>query len=511
MRIACLAVVLVLAACASAPIRPADQGALAVAGTRWLEGCYECLIEARDTYRRLAVGRARPLLVTRLFEAEVLVGMREAELAVDPSASFAAAEALVAELPPTYPSTRYLEVARLVPPDAVGSTRAERDQAVRRGPTAPQFDALKAELESGEGSPPFRAYLSAGLDCLRAAATRRAETLPAIPDDAPPLVRYRMGTCPAVQPRVMEAIVEAVPAFVEAELFRVRVPALTITSAYTSTLRAALHAAAERFPRSPSIAYGLGSLSQTIGDCRAAIRHYEDTLALKPLHEDAALQRVICLGHIGQFVPAIEGATRIIDRSYYNRSDAYYWRAWNHFQRGDLPAARADIDSARAISFNVRVLILGGMIKYSQGHLDLAEADLSDAIGMDRFNDQCIARWYYGLVGFAREQWAETADRFATAAACYRNAADRSRRDLEAMRTADVDEVFRANQIAGFEAVIKEDTDQEHASSLNAANCHARAGDLVKAREWLDRIPSDSVHALVAAQLRKQIGGVVAQ
>jgi tetratricopeptide (TPR) repeat protein len=506
MRRACLAVVLLSVACASAPIRKADQATLLTAHTRLLEGCYDCLVEARDTFRRLAVGRARPLLITSLFEAEVLVGLREREFAVDPSESFGRATALLAELPPEYPGARYLELSRLVPPDDAGATWAERTAFERASPRVVQLRELQKELLAGAGSAPFRAYLSASLDCVVTA--RRATTgLREAPADAPMLVRYRMWTCPAVRGRPLETIAAAVPDFIEAEFLVARQPSLNITSAYTKRQREAFTAAALRFPRSPAIAYGLGALNQTVGDCKAAILHYEDTIALSPEHEDAAMQRVICLGHIGQFVPAIEGATRIIERRYYNMSDAYYWRAWSHYQRRDLTAARADIDDARAVSFNIKVLTLGGMIKYDQRHLDLAEADLSEAVKMDIHNAQCVARWYYGLVSFARELWPDTAERFAVAATCYRNAAERSRQDLAAMKVADVDEVFRANQIAGFEAVIKEDTDQEHASYLNTANCWARAGDLVKAREWLARIPADSLHAGTAAQLRKEIGG----
>jgi hypothetical protein len=156
---------------------------------------------------------------------------------------------------------------------------------------------------------------------------------------------------------------------------------------------------------------------------------------------------------------------------------------------------------------NIKVLILGGMIKYDQKHLDLAEIDLTDAVRMDSANQQCIARWYYGLVAFSREHWPEAANRFATAGTCYRNSANQARRELENMKKADVDEEFRATQILGFEAVIKEDTDQEQASYLNTANCYAMAGEIDKAKEWLAKVPPDSVHALMAEQLRKLIGG----
>jgi len=494
-------------ACASAPIRKADLALVSTADARVLEGCYSCLTEARDTYQRVAMGKARPLLITKLFEVQVLVGLREAELAMNPAEAFKAAEALIPELPATYDSATYLTIARSIPPDYLGTTNAEFSQWARRNPTVARYNALKTGLAVGEGSAPFRAYLSASLECLRVFAGRPTIEVPRIPDDAPTLVRYRMATCPAVIDTHIATVVAAVPAFVEAELFSARLATLNVTAAYVKRLRTALNAAKERFPRSPSVTYGLGHLSQTNGDCKAAIRHYEDTIVLKPLHEEAAMQRVICLGHIGEFVPSIEGATRIIERKYHNYADAYYWRAWNHYQRTDLPLARADIDRARAIMVDIKVLILGGMIKYDQGHLDLAESDLRDAVTMDTRNQQCIARWYYGLVAFSRERWPDAADRFATAGTCYRNSANLARRELEAMKKADVDEDFRASQIVGFQAAIKEDTDQEQASYLNTANCHAMAGDFTKAKEWLAKVPADSVHALMAEQLRKLIGG----
>lgn len=506
-------------ACASAPIRKADLALVSTADGRVLEGCYSCLTEARDTYQRLAVGKARPLLITKLFEVHVLVGLREVEMAMNPAESFKAAEALVPELPPTYDAASYLAVARSIPPDNFGATNAELGRLSRRNPTVAQYNTFQKGLLAGEGSAPFRAYLTASLECLRVFSGRPTLQIPPVPDDAVPLVRYRMATCPAVIDSEIAKVVAAVPAFVEAELFSARLEVLEKNAAYIRRLREALNAAKERFPRSPTVTYGLGHLSQTNGDCKAAIRHYEDTITLQPLHEAAALQRVVCLGHIGEFVPSIEGATRIIDRQYYNFPDAFYWRAWNHYQRKDLAMARADIDVARETragyastpGFRIKVLILGGMIKYDQKELDLAEADLTDAVKMDTMNQQCIARWYYGLVAFSRETWPEAASRFATASTCYRNSADRARKELEVMKVADVDEEFRAMQIIGFQAAIKEDTDQEQASYLNTANCYAMAGEVEKAREWLAKVPADSVHALMAEQLRKLIGGSVSK
>jgi hypothetical protein len=64
-------------ACASAPVREADLPALAAAVALVLEGCYVCLLVARDTFAQVGVGRARSQVVVRLFEYEVLIALRE--------------------------------------------------------------------------------------------------------------------------------------------------------------------------------------------------------------------------------------------------------------------------------------------------------------------------------------------------------------------------------------------------------------------------------------------------
>jgi tetratricopeptide (TPR) repeat protein len=502
------ALILILSAgCASAPIKKTDQASLVVAETRLLEGCYTCLLEAREVFTRVAVAKARPLLVARLFEVHVLIGMREREMAMDSSEAFAKARALIAELPPTYAGAQYLEIAEMLPPDFMGTPRTESSPFQRGGPSAARFAELKQGLTVGEGSAPFRAYLSASLDCLPSGARgREAQSAPsAIPSGTSPLVKYRLATCPNNRTLALQELLTATPTIVEAGLFLSRQPTFNITATYVKNMRTWLMAAYGAFPRSPAVTYGLGMLSQTVGDCKTAIRFYEDTIALKDRHEDAALQRVVCLAHLGQYVPAIEAATRIIDRGYYNLPDAFYWRAWNRHRRLELPEARADIDRALSLLFNSRVLTLGGMIKYDQDDLVKAEADLKEAVRID--SAQCVAHWYLGLVNFKKGVWPETASRFGTCATCYEKSADENVRRLEAMRIADLDADFKANQIAGFEAVIKEDRDQQWGAILNAANAFARAEQIETALKWLERIPADAALRGKADELKKLITG----
>lgn len=509
MRIVVVVVVaLLLAGCASAPIRRADLAPLGEADARVRDGCYTCLVAALQTYESLAVGRARPIVLPRLFETQLLVGLREAELAQDPADAFARAEALAAELPGTTDAAFLLAAARAVPPDAVGTPRAvwREGLADRRAFVKMHLPTAAARLAAATISQDLRDYLAAGLTCLATTSGVQSATQPpleVLSSTASPLVRYRRGTCPIAGDTALDAVLETVPTFVETGYLRARMPVLRVTAAYVSNQRTRYAAAAEVFPASPSIAYSLGTLNQVVGDCRTAVEHYDRTLELAPRHEDAALQRIVCLGYQGLHENAINAASRVIEAKYDNVGEAFYWRAWNRHQLRQLAGARADIDRALAIAVNAGALTLGGIIKYDQGDLQQAERDLGMAVKMDR--TQCIAQWYLGLVAFARELWLSTGDDFAASAGCYQRSAEETETRLATIEDADLDPDFKASQIAGFQAVIQEDRSQEQASYLNAANGYVRSGDQTRARQMLAGITDDSLHAPGARELRRYL------
>jgi hypothetical protein len=129
MRRRCLILGLVLVAgCAARqPRKPAAAELAALARTQatalLVEGCYDCILEARSILEPHAVGPIRPALVVSLFELQLLITMREKELAIDASASFERAQALAVELPPI---SRWLTRFRPMLPDSRrrGSSRS---------------------------------------------------------------------------------------------------------------------------------------------------------------------------------------------------------------------------------------------------------------------------------------------------------------------------------------------------------------------------------------------------
>src|SRR5207244_3144092 len=80
------------------------------------QGCYECLLKARDAYEGLATQCETPDIVVSLFETQLLVALRERELGIDDRASTAAAEQVAARVPAVVDARRYLRIVAAIRP-----------------------------------------------------------------------------------------------------------------------------------------------------------------------------------------------------------------------------------------------------------------------------------------------------------------------------------------------------------------------------------------------------------
>ena len=512
-----LAVLVATSACASAPRRPdpaVEAARLAAearvtAEGRVRAGCYDCLLEARAIYERLADRPERAEIALRRFEVELLLALRERELALDAGPTLARARALVSGLPAGIDAAKYLAIVEAIPPDQSGVSPV----VVRRAGATPSID-VDAQLALLDADAavflPVRQYLALSLDCTYLRRRRASGSAPIesrIPSPTDPLLAYRAGTCETIRVPRLEAARADVPGFADAAYFLARLHVATAQKTGGAAARPLLVEAYERFAKSPAVTYLNGHYQQLVGDCKAALRFYDETLALANGHENAMLGRTICLAFLKRFDEGLAAATLMIDRRTYNMAEAYYWRAWIRHQLTELPAARADIDRAKALLSNGDVHRLAGVIEHDQNDLGTSEKDLVAAKTMTGPGD-CVARWYLGLVEMKRDRWLESAAHFEDAMGCYEQAALFAADSLKKMQdNPDVDPDFKARQIAGFEAAIKEDTAQQYASAFNGANHYARAGNPAKAKELLAIAARDPALEARVAELRRLLGG----
>jgi tetratricopeptide (TPR) repeat protein len=329
-----------------------------------------------------------------------------------------------------------------------------------------------------------------------------------LPLEDAPLLSYRRAVCDnPIKVDPLRGVRKSVPRFIETSFFLGRAAMASFFRTDGREARELFEEAYARFSNSSSIAFDLGNLYQAANECRRAETLFSRALELRPAHEEARLGRTICRTYLSRNEEAIADATALIDsaESASNRGEGFYWRAWNRRHLKQIELARADIDRARALRYNARIMTLAGQIEYDQREYDKARQDLESARDMEA--TQCEARCYLALVEYAVEAWAPAANAFASSATCY----DILVKDSEAKRAQmaarnDVSEEFRTRQLAGFDAAIAEDSVQRSASELNAAINYGRAGDLSNATTYMKRAAVDPQRRTAVEDLRQVLG-----
>jgi len=271
-------------------------------------------------------------------------------------------------------------------------------------------------LATAPGSPPFRHYLTLALRCSSAGpVTNPAAT---VPDGVRtvPLVRYRLGICGNAHGDELRAVRAADAEFVDAD-YVLGQYALQLRP-YPDADEAArrFQSAAAAFPASPAIATSLGDVQQEIEDWNAALRAYDAALALVGDHPEALRGRTIVQATAGDYLGAIETATKLMARQVY-LGEAFYWRAWSHFQLGHHEIARADADRMKTLRLNSRVFLLSGMIDWRLRRLESAEIEFEESITMD--GGQCEAATFLGGVRNERGKSREALEAFKAAVRCW--------------------------------------------------------------------------------------------
>lgn len=500
MRPGLVCAVLVAAACASAPpARVTVATSLADADRRRLEGCYDCLLEARDRYREAAVGANRTRARLREFETELLLALREREFAIDTAPTLARARALSADLPPAIDAARAITLVEAVPHRGAGWSRREAAAFRAAHPLTPASVAEAAAwLRAGGLTPAVGEYLARSLECSV------PDRGPSEPPRAlqPPLLRYREATCRAVDAAALVDLREREARFVEVSYFIGELAVTAIAQPGSPNPHRLVNDARRRFPGSPMVVFLAARLQQTVGDCEGALVAFDDLLALAPSHEDGWLGRVMCQTDLLRHEDAVAAATHMIDRAFDNADDARFWRAWNLHLLADLPRARADIDEVRARRQNANILTLAGAIAHDQQQYDGAERDLRAAERMAS-GKGCRAYWYLGSVLVKTMRLAEALPAFESAMTCYgEEAATRERMLATVLADPAVDAEFRRVQSLRLREEARVHRHQQYASALNLASIHVARREPARAAPYLDIAAQDPALAADVNTLR---------
>ena len=276
----------------------------------------------------------------------------------------------------------------------------------------------------------------------------------------------------------LDAVLGADPRFVEIPFFlaRYELGGMLLRRDWLRGALSHLEAAHEGVPESPIITVTLANVVRARRQLGRALALYEEGLARRPDQREAMLGRLIPLSHLRRHDDAIAAATRMIDLGTWYIGDAYYWRAWNHYQRARLTEAAADIAEARKTLVNIDVLTLAGTIVYDARRAADARADFTEAWSKDQ--TVCVSSWYLGLIDVDESSWQAAVGAFSAAAKCYRDAAAAFRR-----AAADLPADVQQTEAQELEQNAADSLRQAGRSSLNAALAAVRIGDDTRAQE----------------------------
>jgi tetratricopeptide (TPR) repeat protein len=420
------------------------------------EGCYRCL-EAGFAHPAASAG-------TR-FQLAALLALRAKELGL-PYTPWT--ERMDDLLPPGEEWRLYREIVEVVRVDPLSGDR-EGIFALTNAQRRP-VDTVQqwiAALQSGSASSLFRTYLDLTLSCStgqRQQAIDRAAPLA----DAP-LIQYRIGTCGS-QPDLLR-LRGARPGFADADLPLGR-NALDSPLPDQEEALQRYRAARAAFPDSPVISALIGEIHRDREEWSEALEAYDATLQLVPTHRDAMLGRTVALSNLARHDEAIATATRLIDMGNWLVGGAYFWRAWNRFNLGDVAAARADIDEARSRARSAPTFVLSGMVAWREQRLEFAESEFSEALAID--GGQCEASALLGGVRVPRQLLAEALAAFQHAQQCFDLAIALRRKLIGEIEAGPGTPAGKAGQVARHEREIAEAEKNRNDAMQNAAAIQKR-------------------------------------
>jgi len=439
-------------------------------------GCYRCLTEAYILYERARTFTPpHPEARAKAFSTALLVALREKEL--DLEATLWLERARITALPD---EGIYLDVVAGLP---------------WSGGSVPDFEPAKrilpSALDDWRLTMPLRRhveldnYVLLTLECVLGTRASISEALRTV-DTALPLLQFRAGLCRADQRPKLEALVAADPRFVEAWYYigrwemssGVNSVGSAASRRWLTTAVRPLTLAHEGIPEAPTLTTVLASLMRARSDSPRALSLYDDALARRATHADALLGRTVALSYLKRHEEGIAAAGRIIALGRGHVASAYYYRAWNHYQRQELEAAAADVAIAKRMRSPEEVLVLSGLVAYDQKRFLDARRDFSEAIADNP--RRCTAHWYLGILDLDDQSWAPALATFGQAADCYLSATETLRSEM-AQLPDDLPDDVRSAQMASLGDDIVINNRQAGRSFFNAAQIAVRLKDTAAA------------------------------
>lgn len=419
-------------------------------------GCYLCLLEAVSIYEA-AAGRAE--VPAKLFDAYLLLALRQKELGLSDTATLARARSTAGKLPAGTRDLEWMAIADAIPPNPSISSFAQAEFLATRfrqlREKTPEWKALVGAVAADDA---IAAYLALALECdARLGGTAEPPPNLELGGDAP-VVEYRRAICRGQPGDRATALLEREPRFVELQFFL----GLRALGAYRLITAEKLFLKAyESLPDLPALTLSLAHVYLALEESDRAFEFYAKTLALAPDHAEALLGQGKAASYLRRHAEALPPLDRLIELRRSSLAEAHYWRGWNYFGMKVLDKAWDDAVRAKSLWVNGAVYKLVGLVANAQGELDVAELNFEAAWKLSEAD--CEAGLYLGGVRVEKRAWKASAPVSAKSSDCYVQEEARLRHEIEKLGADAEDPDRAARQLA------RRNHDLEEARRLQAA------------------------------------------
>jgi len=485
----------------AAPPLPDPAAVAARFETSIREGCYLCFADVLREFRQLpGVTQQADLLQPVVARASLLLLMRARDLGLPPNETSTFAETFASDHAPLVENgTFLLQVVHGLPWNTLGTGEGFVDRDLKEHGFIPQ--ARRNEWRTGLSSMwpgnEIAAYAAVSLGCNDSPGTSSelAKIATAFPTSRS--VRYRLATCRRADEGILHGLLVEVPRFFEAEY--VLADRDAGSRRYAEAEAKGLDAW-HGIPEFTAAAVQLAELEFKGEKPAESLDLASAVTAIVPDHWRAVLDRVKALSQLARHDEAIVAATRMIEAGVWFVGDAYYWRAWNEYQKDSLDQAMDDVQAAKNYETTLRVYLLAGVVRIGQMRWTEARDELLRAKLLD--DNACDVRLYLGHVHGHLGAWKDSADEFEQASRCYASLETALNAELAQSSSQNADE-WETRRIEKLKKDLDAAIEQEQASVYNAGVMFANGGFKDRAAPFATRaeaFPSytDRARALLA-------------
>lgn len=446
------------------------------------EGCYTCLREAVTAYAaRLDEPETEDAVISRAFEAAVLLLLRARELGFSEGPAWAV---VTAALPrkPSMDRSIVLDIVRAVPHRLASLGTDGR----RPSPEAEVLRRWRQRFDQRAAATPFEAYIALTLACrFRDSGDGPALARPAVGSDAPslppsPLLQYRSATCGNADADGLMRLLRDHPRFQEAHLLLGQ--DFAATNRYAGAERHLLLARVA-FPDQPTPNAALGGLLASLEAHGEAVPVFRDALRLAPAHPGLLMGLVRSLSFSGLPKEALTAINELAATNSRAAWELHYWRAWNYERLEDLARAEHEAARARGLLSSFDVFKLSLTIASQRGDHAAAKAWFLQALD---HTDQDCEVWLLGAQSHEKlEALGAAADAYQRSARCFVDLAQAFREQVAALASIDIEPARRATLEDHAAARIAAAERARALSELNAGISLTRLNRATEGRSWL--------------------------